>query len=78
MASTIAKAFDEWALEIFREYSDERLNNLRNQFRTDKIVATLEKRYAEAQGQKVMQDLVEQVQAERRNRQAPSLLSPLT
>jgi uncharacterized membrane protein len=68
MTSTIAKAFDEWALEMFRSYSDERLNNLRNQFRNDKIIATLEKRYPEAQGQKVMQDLVEQVQAERRNR----------
>lgn len=68
MTSTITKAFDEWALEMFREYSDERLNNLRNQFRNDKILATLEKRYTEAQGQLVLQHLVEQVQAERRNR----------
>lgn len=77
MTSTIAKAFDEWALDIFRSYSDERLNNLRNQFRNDKIVATLENRLTEAQGQKVMQDLVEQVQAERRARLDHLANSPL-
>lgn len=68
MTHTIAQAFDQWALGMFREYSDERLNDLRNQFRNDKIKATLDKQYDAAKGQLVMQKLVEQVQAERRNR----------
>jgi hypothetical protein len=68
MTQTIAQAFDQWALGMFRDYSDERLNDLRNQFRNDKIKATLNKQYDTAKGQLVMQKLVEQVQAERRNR----------
>jgi hypothetical protein len=77
MTETITNAFDELALSMFRTYSDERLNNLRNQFRNDKIRLTLDKEYTKAQGHLVLQHLVEQVQAERRNRQAPSPDTPL-
>jgi hypothetical protein len=68
MTQTISHAFDELALSLFREYSEERLNDLRNMFRNDKIKATLEKDFTTANGNLVMQTLVEQVQAERRNR----------
>lgn len=68
MTQTITTALDEWALDSFRTYSDERLNNLRNLFRNDRILALLDSNEKAAEGLLIFQRLVEQVQAERRNR----------
>ena len=68
MTQTIAQVFDEWALDSFRTYSDERLNDLRNLFRNDRILALLDNNEKAAEGLLIFQRLVEQVQAERRNR----------
>jgi hypothetical protein len=68
MPKTISQVFDEWALDSFRTYSDERLNNLRNLFRNDRILALLDNNKKAGDGLLIFQHLVEQVQAERRNR----------
>lgn len=68
MTKTISQVFDDWALDSFRTYSDERLNDLRNLFRNDRILALLDSNEKAAQGLLIFQQLVEQVQAERRNR----------
>ena len=77
MTKTISQVFDEWALDSFRTYSDERLNNLRNLFRNDRILALLDNHKNAGEGLLIFQQLVEQVQAERRDRQAPSPDTPL-
>ncbi len=68
MTETITRIIDDWALDSFRTYSDERLNNLRNLFRNDRILALLDSNEKAADGLLIFQRLVEQVQAERRNR----------
>jgi hypothetical protein len=77
MTEQITRIIDDWALDSFRTYSDERLNDLRNLFRNDRILALLDHNRKAADGLLIFQHLVEQVQAERRDRQAPSPDTPL-